>query len=77
MLAVGRNSDYYSICCVFFFFHLKNGFLTFVLEERGEGIIGGWLLEVSKTSGLSRNLVDGLDDTLETAKILMRRFHNS
>lgn len=41
MLAVGRNSDYYSICCVFFFFHLKNGFLTFVLEERGEGIIGG------------------------------------
>lgn len=43
MLAVGRNSNYYSICCVcfFFFFHLKNGFLTFVLEERGEGITGG------------------------------------
>lgn len=53
--------------------------LTFILEERGEGIIGGWLIDASKTSGLSRNPVDGLDNTLETeiAKILMRRFCNS
>lgn len=47
-----------------FFFHLKNGFLTFVLEERGRNYRR--LIEVSKTSGLSRNLVDGLDNTLET-----------
>ena len=40
--------------------------LTFVLEERGEGIIGGWLIDVSKTPGLSRNPVDELDNTLET-----------
>lgn len=40
IVAIVTNYDYCSRCGVLGFFHLKNGFLTFVLEGR-EGKEGG------------------------------------
>ena len=34
MLAVGRNSDYYSICCVFFFFSFKEWILNLCIRRK-------------------------------------------
>ena len=69
----------------FGFFSFKEWILNLCIRrerarrEGKERIIGGYLLKVIKTPGLSKNPVDGLGNKLETkiAKILMRSFHNS